>query len=38
MLLGTPLIATVQKRLAELVASSLPLKVLPSPVAVPALH
>jgi DNA-binding transcriptional LysR family regulator len=38
MLLGTPLIATVQKRLAELVSSSLPLKVLPSPVAVPALH
>jgi LysR family nod box-dependent transcriptional activator len=38
MLLGTPLIATVQKRLAELVAASLPLKILPSPVAVPALH
>jgi len=38
MLLGTPLIATVQKRLAELVATSLPLKILPCPVAVPALH
>jgi DNA-binding transcriptional LysR family regulator len=38
MLLGTPLIATVQKRLAELVATSLPLKTLPCPVTVPALH
>jgi len=38
MLLGTPLIATVQKRLAELVVASLPLKVLPCPVVVPALH
>jgi LysR family nod box-dependent transcriptional activator len=38
MLLGTPLVATIQKRLAELVASSLPLKILPSPVEVPALH
>jgi hypothetical protein len=38
MLLGTPLIATVQKRLAELVATSLPFKILPCPVAVPALH
>jgi LysR family transcriptional regulator, nod-box dependent transcriptional activator len=38
MLLGTPLIATVQKRLAELVATSLPLKILPCPVAVPALQ
>jgi LysR family nod box-dependent transcriptional activator len=38
MLLGTPLIATVQRRLAELVATSLPLKILPCPVAVPALH
>jgi LysR family transcriptional regulator, nod-box dependent transcriptional activator len=35
---GTPAVATTQKRLAQLLAASLPLKVIPCPVAVPALH
>ena len=35
---STPVVATTQKRLANLLAASLPLKVVPCPVAVPALH
>ena len=35
---STPVVATTQKRLANLLAASLPLKVIPCPVAVPALH
>lgn len=38
MLPGTPLIATVQARLARKLASSLPLKLLPSPVPMPVLR
>lgn len=35
---GTPVVATTQERLAKLLAAALPLKVVPCPVAVPALH
>jgi LysR family transcriptional regulator, nod-box dependent transcriptional activator len=35
---GTPVVATTQKRLAQLLAAALPLKIVPCPVAVPALH
>ena len=35
---STPVVATTQKRLANLLAASLPLKIVPCPVPVPALH
>jgi DNA-binding transcriptional LysR family regulator len=38
LLLGTPLIATTQRRLAQLLAAILPLKILRCPVEIPTLH
>ena len=38
MLPGTPVVATTQRRLANVFAASLPLKIVPCPVEVPSLH